>query len=166
MIRFLPASLSAICLFASVATNQVSEYSLRVCERSASDRLAGGRFKVSLPKGAITKDLDGVDYQNYFVGFGKGKKRVWMLHGFGPNWSSGDPPKPWIEELTSVERRTWRFKGNNDQGVDIRGKTSDGKYTRFFGAFGETIKYHEVPQEAAIYFDKIIDSVCYQQQGV
>src|SRR5262245_1652702 len=152
-------------LFANpdVSVDQVT--ALPACSNNPVAKTAGQRFKVSLPMGVIIKNVDDYDYRNYFVAFGKGKQRVWLSGGFGPNWSSGKPTKGWLEGLVDVNERNWVFKKRNDRGVDIKGKTIDGKHSRFFGAYGETIQYDKVPQDAALYFDRIIDSVCYQQQG-
>ena len=47
-------------------------------------------------------------------------------------------------------------------GIDARGKHKNGNFWRHFGTGGEAASYSDVPQEAAEFFDKILDSVCYR----
>ncbi len=116
-------------LFANGVTPFNQERSLPACPDKLIGKTAGARFKFLLPKKAVSKHVDDVDYRNYFIGFGKGKDRVWMRGGFGPHWSGGNPTKGWADGLVDVERRTWMFEKRNDRGVDIKGKTTDGKFS-------------------------------------
>jgi hypothetical protein len=62
-----------------------------------------------------------------------------------------------LSASSEVNQRTWRFKDLD--GVDAKGKLANGNYWRFFGMFGESIQYYNVPSEAAAYFDRLIDSI-------
>lgn len=149
-----------ICAF----TPTVAQDSYVIASCSApnkSERLVGGRYALSLPKNAIIKKGRDVDYSDYSIGYGKKKNRVWLFGIFGPLASSGKVPDDWLSASVEVVRRTW--KRGEFEGVDAKGKLANGNHWRYFGQFGESISYHDVPAEAAAYFDNIIDTVCFRE---
>jgi hypothetical protein len=55
------------------------------------------------------------------------------------------------------------FRSGKYGGIDMRGRFKDGRYWRFVGIDGTEISYKNVSQEAANYFDRIIDGMCVNQ---
>ena len=128
--------------------------------RSALGKVLGGRLKLHTPKGAIVKKGQDIDYSNYAVGFGAKKSRVW-LQGIVtlPVATSGKVPDNWLSASVEVKRKTWKFA--DFEGVDVKRKLSNGNYWRYLGQLGESIKYYDVPAEAAAYFDGLLNNVCF-----
>ena len=150
----------ALLLCASSTVVAQNQYSLSACDSSSkSGKLLGDGFKLKLPKGAIVKKGRDVDYSDYAIGFGPKNNRVWLSGIYGPVATSGKAPDNWLSASAEVSQRTWKFA--ELEGVDAKGKLKNGNYWRYFGMFGESIRYYDVPKEAAAYFDGIIDNVCF-----
>lgn len=140
-----------------VAQNQ---YFLPACDSSSkSGKLVGNRFKLKLPKGATLKKGRDIDYSDYAIGFGPKKKRVWLSGIYGPVATSGKVEADWLSASAEVSQRTWKFA--DLEGTDAKGKLKNGNYWRYFGMYGESISYYDVPSDAAAYFDSIIDNLCF-----
>lgn len=159
--------ISIFCLLTLLANFNVvkaqEKYNLPACKSVENENLIGDRFRIQVPKKAILKKGQDVDYSQYFIGFGKKRNRVWLSGIFGPLATSGKPTKDYTESSLEVMQKTWVFEGF-EEGVDIKGKLKNGNYWRYFGAFGEAIKYYDVSLEAANYFDSILDGICYQKR--
>lgn len=149
----------AVLLSVPAAAIAQKQYSIPACKPGSKTRV-GGLLKLSLPKGAIIKQERDEDIDKFSIGFGKEEKRVWMTGISGPLASNGRAPKDWIESSSNVSQRVWKFRRLD--GVDAKGKLANGNYWRYFGQYGESIRYHDVSAEAAAYFDKIIAGVCFQ----
>ncbi len=100
-----------------------------------------------------------IDYSDYAVGFGPKKSRVWLQGIYGPVATSGKAPEGWLSASVEVTRRTWRFA--DLEGVDVKGKLANGNYWRYFGQYGESVRYYDVPADAAAYFDGLLNNVCF-----
>lgn len=151
-----------LCLFlcACPGISAQDRYSIPACTASsASGEAVGGRIKLHLPKGAIVKKGRDVDYSDYAVGFGAKKSRVWMHGIFGPVATSGKVPAEWLSASVEVTRGTWKFA--DLEGVDVKGKLANGNYWRYLGQYGESISYHDLPPEAAAYFDSLLNNACF-----
>lgn len=151
------------CLTLLLGTNAFafaqSEYSLVACDSPAkAKKMVGGILKLNPSKEAIVKRGRDVDYSDYGIGFGKKDRRVWLQGIYGPNATSGRVPDDWLSASSEVTHRKWKFA--DLEGVDVKGKLPNGNYWRYFGMFGESIKYYDVPSDAAAYFDGIMNSVC------
>jgi len=152
----------ALIIFNSTFVMAQNQYSISACSSSSkSQKFVGDRLRLPLPASAIVKKGRDVDYSNYYIGFGKKKNRVWLSGISGPNATSGQVPKDWLSSSSDVSQRTWKF--GEFEGVDAKGKLANGNYWRYFGQFGESLKYYDVSAEAAAYFDGIIDNLCYQE---
>ena len=149
----------SLLLFLNVLTVGQSPYSLAACESSAKAKeLPGHRFKLKVGKEAIVRKGGDVDYSNYAVGYGKKKNRAWLQGIYGPHATSGQSPREWLSTSSEVSQKTWKFA--DLEGVDAKGKSANGNYWRYFGMPGESITYHDVPADAAAYFDRLSDGVC------
>jgi hypothetical protein len=151
----------ALLLSVSASAIAQEQYSIPAC-RSGSKSKLGGLLKLSLPKGAIVKKGHDVDYEDYSVGFGKEEKRVWLSGIYGPLASSGRAPKDWIAASSKASQLVWKFR--RLEGADAKGRLANGNYWRYFGQYGESIRYYDAPAEAAAYFDKIVASVCFLEK--
>jgi hypothetical protein len=146
-----------LCAYPSVLPQD--QYSIPACTAaSPSGKILGGRIKLRLPKGAIVKKGRDVDYSDFAVGFGPKKSRVWLQGIYGPMATSGKVPEDWLSASVEVTRRTWKF--TDLEGVDVKGKLANGNYWRYLGLYGESIKYYDVPADAAAYFDSLLNNAC------
>jgi hypothetical protein len=105
-----------------------------------------------------------IDYAEYALGFRDThtKPSAWLTGIYGPSASSGQPSRLMMEQNV-FSRRTWTFR--DVEGVDIRGSTNSGNFWRYVGTYGEAIDYFDVSREAADYFDKFLDTLCYDPRG-
>ena len=151
-----------LCLFLCGVPSVLAQdqYALPSCSSPlASGKIVGGRIKLHLPKGAIVKTGQDADYSDYAVGFGPKKSRVWLQGIYGPTATGGKVPEDWLSASIEVRRRTWKFA--DLEGVDAKGKLANGNYWRYLGQYGESIRYYDVPAEAAAYFDGLLNNVCF-----
>ena len=152
----------ALIIFSFIPVAAQNQYNLPACASSSeSQKFVGGRLKLFLPKNAILKKGQDIDYSNYFIGFGEKKNRVWLSGIFGPTATSGKVPEKQLSASTDLVQRSWKF--GEFEGVDTKGKLANGNVWRYIGQYGEAIEYYDVPKEAADYFDGILDNVCYQE---
>ncbi len=122
----------------------------------SDSRRVGAQMRFLVPKGAKVKRGRDVDYWTIAVGFGSGKNREWMEIGGGPTWSSG---LPIVSDMTSLIEVSERDMVCGIYGIDIRGRTRNGKRWRFAGTWGETVTYRDASEQAARFFDSIIDGM-------
>lgn len=119
-----------------------------------------------IPKGTKIKRGHDIDYWVIGIGFGSRKHREWMQIGGGPNWSSG---LPFIRDMTSAIEISERDMACGPNGISIQGLTKEGRW-RFTGMgsrqWGETISYKNASEEAAKFFDSIIDGLHCDQEGI
>jgi hypothetical protein len=124
-------------------------------------KFVGDRLRLAISKGATVKKGRDVDYEDYYVGFGEQKNRVWLSGIFGPTATGGMPSDKWMADSKEVRKGTW--KSGVMRGNDIRGRLANGNYWRYFGTWGESFEYYDVSPEAAAFFDEMIKNVCYQE---
>jgi len=147
--------LFCLLLFSSVTLRAQDQYTIPSCSEHDFRRFVGGRYKVRIPKGVIVQRGKDVDYEDYDLGYVVQKKTFWLSGIFGPMATSGEIPKDWLASSVEVTRRIW--KRGEFQGVDAKGRLPNGNYWRYFGQVGEAIKYHDVPKDAATFFDRILE---------
>jgi len=70
----------------------------------------------------------------------------------------GKPPDPWLAASVAVTPKPHDGGGGHD-GVDVRGKLPDGNLWRSLGQSGQSLRYYDVPSDAAEVLDRMIDSV-------
>ena len=61
-------------------------------------------------------------------------------------------------EAASYRERTFDARGIEI--VDVRGRSSTGRYWRVLGMFGETATYETERESLAIEMDRLLDSAC------
>jgi hypothetical protein len=86
---------------------------------------------------------------------------TYLLRNYlGPMDIAGEVPDEWVKESKSIQRRTLPVPWRN--GVDAKGTIADGHQWRYVSLCGESFDYHDVPAEAAAYFDRLIDAAYFQ----
>lgn len=128
----------------------------RNCATSPSK--VGYRMKFDVPKKVAIRRGKDVDYSTIAIAYASKKGREWMQIGSGANWSTGLPMKDRFTNAATWEERD--LKCGPSIGVDIRGRGKDGKRWRFTGNAFETVTYDGISEEAAVFFDRIIESMC------
>ena len=154
----LPIFCVAISLYASTPAAARSQYPVPTCGKSKREKIVGDRLKLPLPRGAVVKRITDADYSAYSIGFGAKQDRAWLSGVHGPLVSGEKAPEAWLSSSAEVSQRVWRHR--KYEGIDARGKLTNGNYWRYFGQYGEVIQYYDVSAEAAAYFDSLIDKVC------
>jgi hypothetical protein len=126
--------------------------------RSNQNNVVGQYLKLTVPKKLKIKSGVDTDYIYYSIGFTENKKTYWLNGGRGNLYGSLYPS----DELRSeLQNYTYR---RTSVGIDWRGTTKAGKHWRYFGASSafESYYYTTESKEAADFFDKILDGVCFQ----
>jgi hypothetical protein len=106
----------------------------------------------------VSKQGNDVDYgQRFFSVQSKdGLRSIW--HGSGPSWDWGMPSNE--DVWRSVEYSEQSFQVGDYVVVDARGQTSEGKFWRYVGRWGESASYRDVDRESANQLDKVLDGIC------
>lgn len=82
-----------------------------------------------------------------------------MVDGYA--WHAGLPLDQTLERAESISVRGWVFE--KIAGLDLSGHSSEGKNWRWVGApVALAIEYETSSRQSADYFDKIIDTMCFQ----
>lgn len=135
------------------------------CKDLNKAKTAGERLILTVPGGSKVKARSDADYSAYFIKFKSGGKDYFLTGIFGPTATGGTVPKSLLEQ-TILTQKQWSFADPNASsdvtGTDTSGRHLNGNYWRYLGTPGEAVSYSDVPQEAAAFFDKILDSVCYK----
>lgn len=84
------------------------------------------------------------------------QKRSYRASVFlGPETTSGGVPNDWLNSSSAVSRLAWKH-GELD-GLDAKGELPNGNHWRYFFQCGASVRYYDVPAEAALFFDRVID---------
>ncbi len=113
-------------------------------------------MKVLPPENAIVLTQPDDDCVRINIAYGSEQNREWLTMGSGPLWSLGIPAKRLLEGSISVKKKELK-----PYGVDYHGIHENGNRWRFVGFLGETITYTNASEEAARYFDSLIDGMCW-----
>ncbi len=107
-----------------------------------------------VPRGTKVKVTSDVDYWCEHIFFRKDRAR--MIICSGPLWGA---TSPWERLLLNASDFTERGVSGG-YGTDFRGKTKGGKNWRWFGGNFDSAEYSDASDDAARFFDQVIDSVC------
>jgi hypothetical protein len=141
-----------------------NKWSPSVCKSSPEDnKRIGYAMRLLVPDGTLVEEKGDVDTAIRAIYFGADiifrpeKKRESMIVGSGPLWGGKWPDKHLLISSSVMEERFdsvgYRF--------DYRGLDKEGKRWRYTGWFGETIEYEKVSDQAADFFDSLIDNMCW-----
>jgi hypothetical protein len=88
-----------------------------------------------------------------------GQDTLHIVHGYA--WHSGLPLEEQLASSQNISVGSWEI--DNIVGLDLSGTGKDGKRWRWLGApTADAIEYTDAAQEAANYFDRIIESACFE----
>jgi hypothetical protein len=145
-----------------------NKWSSAICTSSPEDKKRiGWKMKLLIPEGTLVEENIGDDTFHRFIYFGSDivfrpeKKREMMIVGSGPLWGGMWPPKDLLTSSSRVQERHLA----NGRAFDYRGRDLKGSRWRHTGWFSETIEYRNVSDQAADFFDSIIDNMCWDSAG-
>jgi hypothetical protein len=121
--------------------------------KSEGTQLRSWRVRYIVPKNATVRQIKDIDYSEYRVLVNtKGKPEFLTLFlGNGSPYS-----------LCSAVRHRFLKLPDGTGGIDARCITADTKESRSTGFENEYAYYDSVSADSAKYFDRIIDSMCYE----
>jgi hypothetical protein len=159
-------SLSAMSQLDVVMHRGTDPWTPKLC-KSVPDRSnrIGWRMKVAIPEGIAVKYDSDVDNSTYKIRYKSANGEETMLMGIGPLWGSVMPPIDRLLPSTTIQEReiTWKiWKTAKKGGTDYHMRDQEGRMWRETGYIGESISYWEVSEEAAKFFDSIIDDMCWE----
>jgi hypothetical protein len=82
-------------------------------------------------------------------------KTHFLRESLGPMTVSGSAPTEWLAASSALSGREW--KQHDHEGLDVTGELPNGNRWRYFSLCGESWRYHDVPADAATFFDRVID---------
>lgn len=127
----------------------------KACAESLSSKWTVDGRSESNPKPAAAPQSRDVPTWGEGLNYTWEKKTYRLREMLGPMANSGEIPDDWLAASTSVVRRSWNH--NHIDGMDLKGKLSNGNQWRYFSLCGESWSYYDVPTEAAVFFDRVID---------
>jgi len=71
----------------------------------------------------------------------------------------GQPPDRWLAESTAVTTTAHKAQGGSLDGVNVTGTLRNGNVWRSLSQCGQSLRYYDVPAEAAAALDRLIDTV-------
>ena len=153
-------TLAALVVLASVGSVLAQRSVIPMCPKPAdAEKLVGFQIKLVVPKDTVFKKVRDIDYEAWGIPFGAPTNRIELTGYSGLNVGNGEVTRFYLDGSRKFSRRYWRH--NKQGGIDGRGTLKNGRFWRYFGMFGETLSYYNVPAHAASYFDRILDSACF-----
>jgi len=141
-----------------------NSWRLGICGASDDHARAGWHMKVLIPQNAcIIRGFD-VDYHYINIYFKSGNVLESMRLGTGPLWGGGSPSIHLLLSAKEIQER--ELVAKNQTGIDFRFLDRDGGRWRETGFFSESILYSNVSEQAAAFFDSIIDTMCWDANPV
>jgi hypothetical protein len=120
-------------------------------------RQADMSLRVNLPRFGKLKAANDADNRVVAMGF----HVDWMMHGVGANWSFGLPELKQWKQLVQVEERDITVDDAQVTISDYSGMLQDGSHYRFIGILGESFSYVDATMDSAQYFDRLLDTLCW-----
>lgn len=115
----------------------------------------------------VSDQINDIDYGNRIYSVKSEHGHQAMSHGGGPMWGFGRPFDEDVWSSTEYSEKTYRYDSDfidTNFVTDAKGKTKAAKYWRFVGRFGESATYHDVDEESALMFDRVLDGICVAEQ--
>ncbi len=123
----------------------------------------GFEMQFTLPANVVPSSYSDSDYSGRIVQFDAGVKTFSLRTMNGALCCSGNPWPDRYLNSTSVTERAWivRVGERKFDGLDSRGVAKDGTRWRWVGPLlGEQAEYSGANEQAAKFFDSILDSLC------
>jgi hypothetical protein len=127
------------------------------CSSSTGSKTLGSTIKISIPEKTPITHRDDDDYTYDRIFFGPEGNQEEMSFAMGGTWG---PPWPSRDQLLSSSSIQERDMSCSFTGADYQGRDKSGLKWRVTGVFNEVIKYRGVSDNAAEFFDAIINSLC------
>jgi hypothetical protein len=130
-----------------------------ICKSSPEDnKRIGWKMKLLIPQRTpVSKFSDGADTLCQHVHFNSGTSHETMRICTGPLWGGMWPEKDLLIRPSTMDERHWYDKS----AFDYHGSDRGGNRWRHTGWFNETIDYRNASDQAADFFDSIIDNLCW-----
>lgn len=139
-----------------------TDWRLSECGPKPAGRRYGDPASFSIPSHARLHPHSGEDTADVVVDF-PGNKREKMLIWYGPSMFAFGVWKDFIVNASPLSMREVGIRGVI-RGTDARGTDKNQKQWRSV-EIGELVEYRGVSNDAAHFFDEIIDSACVPQTG-
>ncbi|HLK21190.1 MAG TPA: hypothetical protein VKT81_19700 [Bryobacteraceae bacterium] len=138
-----------------IILDQASE-STRKMPPCDSNRQIGGALRIDPGRHRHKGPVNGEHDFHWYVSIDNSTLHI--VDGYA--WHAGLPLEEWLSGSESISVASWEFE--NIVGLDLSGRTRDGKRWRWLGApIADAIEYHEATPEAADVFDGIMKSACF-----
>ena len=126
------------------------------CSGPAANRF-GELMQFTAPTGVQLRRGADIDYRTVSVRRG----RSWLTFGTGQFWTMGLPITGRLSEMLQVAERDV-ILSSEFEGAEYRGTLRNGNKWRTITKFFESIEYYNATAADAAYFDRIIDTLCFE----
>ncbi|HSR50931.1 MAG TPA: carboxypeptidase-like regulatory domain-containing protein [Acidobacteriota bacterium] len=160
---FLPADEVALDLQISLPKKASNPRRIDSCPKNG--RWIGFSLRVPDDERPVKRTGRDSDYETIALGFPT-ELPSWLRMGSGPNWSLGFPLSRDLEQLEEMSARELDIYASPEldstyiDGVEVKGRFPDGRLYRYVGVVSESLSYEASSQEAADYFDSLLDRLC------
>jgi len=129
-----------------------------ICDASPEGKKrVGWKMKLLIPKRARVEEIRGDDVFCRYIFWGYEKDDEKMEICSGPLWLVTMPPKDLLMSSSATQERYHPDR----EAFDYRGLGKEGNRWRYAGWLEETIEYRNASEQAANFFDSIIDNICW-----
>jgi hypothetical protein len=140
--------------------SEKTEWKLAKCSSisKSSKRIDVGNMMITIPKGARTEYEPGGDTFTHRIFYGFDQQHGTMRITSGPLLGALYPSKDQLLKSSEIKER--RTSCGSRPVWDYQGRDKAGLRWRYLPFFSELIEYRESTDEAANYFDSILESLC------
>ena len=117
------------------------------------------RLRLRFPRSLKVAESRDIDFHAVFASdpASSSKFEFW---DYGVFWGS---PKPsFFESLITAGVKTLPIDIAGTHGYDVRGISTTGMHSRWFGVFYTFASYEDADERSARVFDQVIDNACYE----
>jgi hypothetical protein len=154
------AALGDVALEDGAAT----EWKVSLCtEPGNTPTTIGFEMQFTLPQNVAPSSYGDIDYSGRIIQFDAGGKASLLRTMNGAVCCGGHPYRDRYLNSTTVTERAWivRVGKRKFDGLDSRGVAKDGTRWRWVGPLlGEQAEYSGANEQAAKFFDSILDTLC------
>jgi hypothetical protein len=120
----------------------------------------GGGLRVNAGRQRYEGPVYGEHDSHWYFKFSQNTLHI--VEGYA--WHSGLPLESTLTSSEGIKIRGWVF--GETVGLDLSGKTREGKRWRWVGApIALAIEYSDTSEDAADYFDSIVETMCFQSMA-
>jgi hypothetical protein len=140
-----------------------TEWKVQLCTEPPAATTIGFEMQFTLPKNVSLSSYSDVDYGGRVVQFDADGKTFSLRTMNGAVCCGGHPDRDLYLNSTTETERAWivRVGQRTFDGLDSRGVAKDGTSWRWVGPLlGEMAEYSGANEQAAKFFDSILDTLC------